>query len=471
MTSVDNRPLRVFLCHSSNDKPAIRELYQKLRAEPWIQPWLDEEELYPGQDWETEIEKAVESSDVVLVCLSNGSINKRGFVQKELRFALDVALEMPEETIFIVPLRLEECTPPRSLRDWQYSDYFEGQRERALGRLLVSLKMRADSLGLKHGQPTPPQKMKPIEETPMQKKENKPEGNRFEKSYARAQKLVAEANERVQKNIEGRKPAEAIPVAQPEHLTTDWIAKNKLTLSNGMEFMRVPAGEFLMGSDTSVDSEKPLHSANIPYDYWLARFPMANKLYNEYLKANGKMILPYGSALRAFHDDRDHPAVDMKWLNAIAYCRWLNSIYKAELPSGLILRLPTEAEWEKASRGIDGRDYPWGNTFDKNKCNSGHSGHNGTTPVDFYSPQGDSPYGCADMVGNVFEWTCSLFMPYPYNRQNETERINNNLIAIRGNSYFSTAKLLKTFIRGQSLPSNNARITGFRVCLAPPVPK
>ena len=97
-----NRPLKVFLCHSSADKPAVRELYQKLRAEPWIQPWLDEEELYPGQDWEIEIERAVESSDVVLVCLSISSINKRGFVQKELRFALDVALEMPEETIFLL---------------------------------------------------------------------------------------------------------------------------------------------------------------------------------------------------------------------------------------------------------------------------------------------------------------------------------------------------------------------------------
>ena len=78
-----NRPLRVFLCHSSNDKPAMRELYQKLRAESWIEPWLDEEELYPGEDWDLAIEKAVEASDAVLVCLSNNSINKRGYVQKE----------------------------------------------------------------------------------------------------------------------------------------------------------------------------------------------------------------------------------------------------------------------------------------------------------------------------------------------------------------------------------------------------
>ena len=71
-----NRPLRVFLCHSSIDKPAVRELYQKLRAEPWIEPWLDEEELYPGQDWDLVIEKAVQNSDAVIVLLSDSAVKK-----------------------------------------------------------------------------------------------------------------------------------------------------------------------------------------------------------------------------------------------------------------------------------------------------------------------------------------------------------------------------------------------------------
>ena len=148
MTSVDNRPLKVFLCHSSNDKPAVRELYQKLCAEPWIQPWLDEEELYPGQDWNMEIEKAVEAADAIIVCLTKNSINKEGYVQRELRIVLDFADYKPEGTLYIIPVRLEECEPPRRLRAWQYADYFEGQRERALERLLVSLKRRADSLAL-----------------------------------------------------------------------------------------------------------------------------------------------------------------------------------------------------------------------------------------------------------------------------------------------------------------------------------
>jgi hypothetical protein len=142
------RPLRVFLCHSSNDKLAVRELYQKLHAEPWIQPWLDEEELYPGQDWNMEIEKAVEAADAIIVCLSKGSITKEGYVQRELRTVLDFADYKPEGTLYIIPVCLEECEPPRRLRAWQYADYFEGQRDRAFQRLLVSLKRRADTLGL-----------------------------------------------------------------------------------------------------------------------------------------------------------------------------------------------------------------------------------------------------------------------------------------------------------------------------------
>lgn len=159
-----NRPLRVFLCHSSNDKPAVRELYQKLRAETWISPWLDEEELFPGMDWNLEIEKAVEAADAIIVCLSKGSITKEGYVQRELRVVLDAADYKPEGTLYIIPVRLEECEPPRRLRAWQYADYFEGQRERAFERLLISLRRRADSLELKFETPTPKIKEELVDE-------------------------------------------------------------------------------------------------------------------------------------------------------------------------------------------------------------------------------------------------------------------------------------------------------------------
>lgn len=117
-----NRPLRVFLCHSSADKPAVRELYQKLRAEPWIEPWLDEEELFPGMNWNMEIEKAIEETDVIIVCLSNNSITKEGYVQKEIKTALDYSDYKPEGSIFIIPLRLEECDVPSRLSKFQWLD-------------------------------------------------------------------------------------------------------------------------------------------------------------------------------------------------------------------------------------------------------------------------------------------------------------------------------------------------------------
>lgn len=138
-----DRKLHVFLCHASQDKPIVRELYQRLLAEGWIDPWLDEEKLLPGQDWDLEIERAVESADAVIVCLSTNSVTKEGYIQRELKFVLDIALEKPEGTIFIIPLRLDDCDLPRRLRSWQYVDYFPtAERKRAYQRLLQSLHLR-----------------------------------------------------------------------------------------------------------------------------------------------------------------------------------------------------------------------------------------------------------------------------------------------------------------------------------------
>lgn len=142
MSGIKQKKLRVFLCHSSKDKPIVRELYQQLMAEEWIDPWFDEEKILPGQEWDIAIEKAAESADVVIVCLSNNSVNSEGYVQREMRFVLDIALTKPEETIFIIPLRFEDCQPPRRLRVWQYADYFPvEERLRSYRRLQQSLKI------------------------------------------------------------------------------------------------------------------------------------------------------------------------------------------------------------------------------------------------------------------------------------------------------------------------------------------
>ena len=138
------RPLRVFVCHSSGDKEPIRQLYQRLRG-IGVDPWLDEESLLPGQDWHEEITQAVRASDVVLVCISGRSRTKEGFVQREIKYALDVADEKPEGTIYLIPVRLEECEVPTRLGRWHRVDLFE---ERGFEKLIQSLKRRAETLGI-----------------------------------------------------------------------------------------------------------------------------------------------------------------------------------------------------------------------------------------------------------------------------------------------------------------------------------
>jgi len=104
--------LSLFLCHSADDKPTVRDLYKRLAA-VGLDVWLDEVNLLPGQDWDLEITKAVQSSHIVIVCLSLSSVRKIGYVQTEIRRALDAAERQPEGSIFLIPLRLDECEVPQ----------------------------------------------------------------------------------------------------------------------------------------------------------------------------------------------------------------------------------------------------------------------------------------------------------------------------------------------------------------------
>lgn len=123
-SSRSNRQLCVFLCHSSADKASVRALCSRLRKDS-VDSWLDEQKLLPGQKWQEAIPMAVKQSDAVLVCMSKGSINKAGYLQKEIGFALDVAQEQPEGAIFLIPARLEECDVPNRLREYQWVNLYE----------------------------------------------------------------------------------------------------------------------------------------------------------------------------------------------------------------------------------------------------------------------------------------------------------------------------------------------------------
>ena len=140
--SESKRPLKVFLCHAHADSGAVRALYIRL-IKDGVDAWFDKEKLLPGQDWELEIHKAVRESDIVVVCLSK-YFNEAGFRQKEVRLALDTAMEKPEGDIFIVPARLEDCENLYSLRKWHWVNLFE---EDGYEKLLRALHARGDRIG------------------------------------------------------------------------------------------------------------------------------------------------------------------------------------------------------------------------------------------------------------------------------------------------------------------------------------
>jgi TPR repeat protein len=142
-TSVrDGYALRVFLCHSSEDKPEVRDLFHRLKGDGFA-PWLDEQELLPGQSWQEEIPVAVRACEVIIVCLSRNSITKDGLVQKEIEIALDAAEKKPEGTISIIPVRLEEVDVPKRLSQWQSGNLFQ---EGGYERLILAIRKRMNTV-------------------------------------------------------------------------------------------------------------------------------------------------------------------------------------------------------------------------------------------------------------------------------------------------------------------------------------
>ena len=140
-----------FLCYAKENVEIVRQLADRLKAEGWIDPWFDEEDILPGQLWEARVVQAVHESHAVIVFLSKVAVENEGFFHKELTLALDTAEEKPEGTIFIIPVRLDICNVPTRLNQYQYVDYFGDnlKKERVYKNLLASLKLRAAGLDIK----------------------------------------------------------------------------------------------------------------------------------------------------------------------------------------------------------------------------------------------------------------------------------------------------------------------------------
>ena len=227
----------------------------------------------------------------------------------------------------------------------------------------------------------------------------------------------------------------------------------------------VPAGVFTMGSDKSRDkqarvNETPQFPVGVDV-FAIGQHPVTVAEYDCAVRANAVReppeSLPIDWATQQSHSD--HPVVCVSWKDALAYVRWLAKV------TGQPWRLPSEAEWEKAARGTDGRIYPWGDTFDKARCNTSESGINTTTPIGHY-PNGESPYHVQDMTGNVWEWTSSLFKPHPYRKNDGRENLGStgNRV-LRGGSCYDYAINARAAFRGELGPVSFLN-GGLRLALA-----
>jgi len=146
-----DKKLIPFLSYYKPNAHIMREFAQKLKSEGWIDPWYDEEDILPGQIWQTSVVTGVRKSHAVIILLSNAAIASEGFFQKEIKLALDTAAEKPEGTIFIIPIRIDDCEVPEMLRAYQYVSYFGNDEEKArvYAYLIQSLKIRAEHLHIK----------------------------------------------------------------------------------------------------------------------------------------------------------------------------------------------------------------------------------------------------------------------------------------------------------------------------------
>ena len=487
--SKPRNPKQAFLSYAHKDEMLARTLAAELRA-AGLAVWIAADGIQPGEKWAEAIDRGLSESGIFIVLLTPNSATSK-WVKHEIYLAIQAHMR---DEMQIFPLKMTACDDrafPASLSAFQFvsfeSDYAQGRQTlfKQLGvRRVVPLH---NDLQYAIASSLTAVRKGAVEE--LAALLNHPDIDLADTARQALERLCDD-DSRVVSNaaLAALKPVTSAPlitisVATPLVKIKD---RHTLTLAEGvtLELVSVPSGEFIMGSDNGRDNEKPQQVVNLP-EYWMGKTPVTVAQFAAFVAAakhktqaekvgkswgyDGKDWVEIKGAYWAqprgpksdVKNKQNHPVTCVSWQDTVAFCQWASEKTKINII------LPSEAEWEKAARGQYGRKYPWlGDEITDKHCNYNlHIGD--TTAVGSYSDF-DSPYGCQDMAGNVWEWTRSVYADYKQQKHHrgwDKDISDTDARVLRGGSFAGDDYSVRCAYRYYRSLANHDNNIGFRVCV------
>jgi len=401
----------IFISYAKKDtRPLATSLEEAFNTIDGVTAWVDRS-MRAGQSWEIQIQKEILRCDYMVV-LYSPDINRhlyddnasQSYVLTEISYAKYTAKKP------IIPIMAQRTDAPMSLTMEHYIDYV------GMG---LSVDELVDALCFEMGIV------------------NKSGGTKMSS----------------QPPIVTPKPV-VIETPLPPKIITP--TKPKIALSAPFDWCYIPEGQVTFGPEDGYDKDfyaKKKTTVPVPA-FWMAKYPVTNKQYREFVTATGKKPRYWDD--KQWNGD-DYPVVGMTWYEAVAFCEWLSN------KTGEKIMLPSDAMWQRAAQGDDERKFPWGNVWDASLCNNNvdKKGIGKTTPVRDYEGKYTHPYGLVDMAGNVREWCLTTYKT----GENRTTGDNNDGRVLMGGSWYdeSAGRFVSAFRFGGGPGFRGYGSIGFRL--------
>jgi formylglycine-generating enzyme required for sulfatase activity len=473
---------RIFISYAREDERAVRRLYLRLDG-PQFQPWMDKFDLLPGENWRPAIEEAICSADFVIVCLSKTWETKRGFLQRELKVALDQWQEKFIDDIYIIPAKLEPCKLPDELSGFQSVDLFDEDQWPQLIRSLHEGMRRQGKIPGAQPRPESAPSQQPTGKDPI--------------PYVL---LLSQLADRLRITDQPVQSSDAPPLRPYRFETVRMDARGRIVerregraqcfvedLGHGvtLEMVEIPGGTFLMGTSEAeaqkagkerkrygwdekwIDKEMPQHRVNVP-SFFIGKFQVTQAQWRVVAELP-KVKIKLEPDPSKFKGD-DLPVESVSWEEAKEFCARLSRLTRSAY------RLPSEAEWEYACRAGTTTPFAFGETITPQVVNyngeypyaSAPKSENRKKTVPVGSLGIANGFGVYDMHGNVWEW-CEDHWHDSYNGAPSDGGAWTDISAtgsyrvFRGGGWYGNAVYCRSAYRSYGAPGFRDDGVGFRL--------